>query len=77
MAVDVDMNLILDLAEYKEFCRRQVANISKRVGICMKTVSEDHMYIAWKINQFSGQGGITRADFKQKALIDACLIEEA
>jgi hypothetical protein len=64
MAVDIDMNLVLDLGEYKEFCRRQVANIAKRVGIEMKPVDEEIMEISWKINQFEGKGGITRSDFK-------------
>ena len=50
LAVDVNMNGMLDLDEWKVFCRRQVANLSARTKVSMVTVDEAHMEIAWKIN---------------------------
>ena len=66
MAVDVNLDGYLQLNEYKEFCRRHCENISRRVGMKVNVVDEEHMEIAWRINQFDGKGGITREDFKKK-----------
>ena len=70
LSTDVDLNGILELDEYKQFCKSQVENISKRVGVKMQVADEKHMEIAWNINQFEGKGGITPSDFKTKVLID-------
>ena len=42
----------------------------------MSVVDEEHMEIAWRINQFEGKGGITPQDFKMKAQIDIKLMAE-
>jgi hypothetical protein len=75
-ASDFNSDRVLQLDEYKVFCRKQVANISARTGVDMKTASEEHMEIAWKINQFSGKGGINEDDFKLKVRIDGVLTAE-
>ena len=74
MATDVNLNGMLELEEWKCFCRKQVGNISKRVGVELTPADEQHMTIQWKINQFDKKGGITPNDFKKKAQIDMKLM---
>ena len=50
MATDVNLNGMLELEEWKCFCRKQVGNISKRVGVELTPADEQHMTIQWKIN---------------------------
>ena len=47
LATDKNMNGILSLDEWKDFCHRQSANISRRVGVLMNTADEEHMKISW------------------------------
>jgi hypothetical protein len=74
LSTDVNLNGILDLDEWICFCKKQVGNISRRVGVELIPADEEHMTIQWKINQFEGKGGISPNDFKKKALIDMKLM---
>jgi hypothetical protein len=38
---DTDRNGMLNLAEYKAFCKKSCENISKRIGYPINTISEE------------------------------------
>jgi hypothetical protein len=58
---------MLTLDEWKVFCKKQIANISKHTGVTLSPVDEQTMAAQWDLNRFEGKKGITLNDFHQKA----------
>ena len=67
---------MLNLAEYKEFCKIQSENLGKRLGITLKPISEEEMEIAFNANRFEGKEGITLADHTLKTNLEKRLMRE-
>jgi hypothetical protein len=65
---------MLTLDEWKVFCKKQIANISKHTGVTLSPVDEQTMAAQWDLNRFEGKKGITLNDFHQKALWDGILM---
>ena len=57
---------MLNLAEYKEFCKIQSENLGKRLGITLKPISEEEMEIAFNANRFEGKEGVSLNDVNTK-----------
>ena len=76
LATDRDLNGSLDLEEWKQYCKKHREMLSRKCGIDMPGLSDQDIETHWKINQFEQKDGITRLDFKQKAIFDTVLTLE-
>ena len=67
---DRNRNGMLDLAEYKNFCKKSCENISRRINVTLDTISEEQMETQFNANRFEGKEGLTYEDFRTKAIYD-------
>ena len=61
---------MLELSEYKEFCKHYCEILSKELGVTFDEISEEQMERQFNANRFEGFDEITGEDFKAKTFYD-------